>query len=175
MKKLHYSIFGIFLPLLLLAACTKQTTPQDLAAAPASASTPAASLAKPTLPPEPTPTPFGPNYGGIRSNREIMNPEQIAKYGPNLSGKKIGGWVGYVAQVLESDETGKCRLVIDVDNEEAGQLPDIILEGIPAEIAKGFQPRQGLNFSGTIQGFVDIPDCRFLLSLSGVQIFGYPF
>ncbi len=122
--------------------------------------------------PAPTPSPEGPDFNLIRMNREIMNDEQTAKYGNNMKGKHIGGWVGYFHKASASAEEGKMRVVIDMD-ENAGGIPDVILENIPSEIAQQFQPRQGLNFSGSIQGYVDIPDSRYSLSIADVKIYGY--
>lgn len=169
MKKKYLLFFGIGSALFFTIACEK--TPQPVPT-PTAAPTLIAAV-EPLSMPQPTPAPVGPDFKAIRKNREVMNPEQIDKYGKNMAGKKIEGWIGYVEKVVASaEENGKSRLVIDMDRETGG-VPDVILEGIPTELAQRFQPRQELNFSGTIQGYVDTPDIQFLLSLSEVRIFGY--
>lgn len=101
-----------------------------------------------------------------------MQPEQIYQYGRDLAGKEVGGWIGYFHAAIESEQSGTSRVVIDMDK-NAGGLPDVILENIPTEIAQRIQDRQEINFSGTIQGYVDIPESYFLLSLSDVKIYGF--
>ncbi|MBN2329166.1 MAG: hypothetical protein JXR73_18650 [Candidatus Omnitrophica bacterium] len=126
----------------------------------------------PTVTPAPTPAPQGPAFRLIRLNREVMKPEQVEKYGRNLAGKKVAGWIGYFYKALPSEEAGLSRVVLDMDEAPNG-MPDVILENIPNSIAESLQPRQCLNFSGALLGYVDIPDCRFQLSLGDVQIYGY--
>jgi len=125
----------------------------------------------PTVVPAPTPVAVGVEFRKLRLNQEMMTSDQTQKYGRNLSGKKIEGWIGYFVRSIDA-ENGLSRIVIDMDK-NAGGLPDVVLEGIPQDVAKQFTDRQGLNFSGTIQGYVSIPGCKYNLSMTDVKIYSY--
>ncbi len=128
-------------------------------------------LPTPTVVPGPTPIAVGVEFRKLRLNQQMMTSEQTQKYGKNLSGKKVEGWIGYFVKSID-EENGLCRLVIDMD-ENAGGLPDVVLEKIPQEVAAQLTDRQGLNFSGTIQGYVSIPGCKYTMSMSDVKIYSY--
>lgn len=166
----HLILCSILCILFLQTGCEK---PQSETASPTPTATLAAvSTPLPTAIPAPTPVPEGPGFHPIRLNREIMTPEQTHKYGQDMAGKQVVGWIGYFHSILESDESGKSRVVIDMDQNEGG-IPDVVLEGISSEIAAQLKPRQELNFSGSILGYVSIPDSLYTLSLGEVSIYGF--
>lgn len=169
---IHTRIFilAFVLTTMLVSSCVKKS---EIASAPTPTAVPTATATPlPTATPAPTPAPQGPSFRLIRSNREVMKPEQVYKYGNNLAGKKVAGWIGYFFKALPSEEPGLSRIAIDMDDRSQA-MPDVILENVPNSIAESLQPRQVLNFSGTLLGYVDIPDCRFQLSLGDVQIYGF--
>ncbi len=126
---------------------------------------------KPTVVPAPTPVAVGVEYRKLRLNQQMMTYDQTQKYGKNLSGKKVEGWIGYFVKSI-ADENGLCRIVIDMDK-NAGGLSDVVLEKIPQDVADQLTDRQGINFSGTIQGYVSIPGCKYNLSMTDVKIYNY--
>lgn len=129
-------------------------------------------LPSPT-PMQPTPAPLGPDFMTIRSNREVMDATAVVKYGRNLSGKTVGGWIGRIA-AIKSTESGHHRVIVDMDiPEKEFPLNDIVLDNIPSSIAEKLSVDSTINFSGTIQGFIDVEPEKNLLLLDQVSI--YPF
>ena len=132
----------------------------------------------PSPTPVPTPALAGPDFPGIRANRDLMlrEPEKLAKYGKNLSGKTIGGWVGRIYQIQNDPGTGFSRLLVEMDLEQQDPryiLPDTVLQSIPSSVAEQLQTGQIINFSGVIEGFIHLEPYKNILSIRDVEIFGY--
>lgn len=141
-------------------------------------------VSQPTPPPTPVPTPVptpglsGPDFPGIRANKEIIRePEKLAKYGHNLSGKNIGGWVGRIIHILPDPASDQARLVVEMDLEQKDPryfLPDVVLQNIPAGVAAQLRTDQVINFSGVLGGFIDFDKYKYILAVNEARIFGFP-
>lgn len=142
----------------------------------------AAGLPTPTPTPAPTPVPTpgltGPDFPGIRANKEIIRePDKLAKYGHNLSGKAFGGWVGKITQILPDPATGQVRLVLEMDldlKDPRYFLPDVVLQDVPAGLAARLRTEEVINFSGILGGFIDFEPYKNILAVNGTRIHGFP-
>ncbi|MFB3786065.1 MAG: hypothetical protein ACE15F_06810 [bacterium] len=158
-------------------ACGKPDQPTTLNDAQPTVSQPTPS---PTPAPTPVPTPglSGPDFPGIRANKEIIHePDKLAKYGHNLSGKAIGGWVGRIVQILPIPASDQARLVVEMDLEQKDPryfLPDVVLQNIPAGVAAQLRTDEVINFSGVLGGFMDFDNYKFILAVNEARIFGFP-
>jgi len=169
---------GFLAGLVLFQACGKPSQPTVLEEQSANAEVSPTPSPLPSPTPVPTPALAGPNFFGIRANRDLMlrEPEKLTKYSKNLSGKTIDGWVGRIMQIQNDPGTGLSRLLVEMDLEEKDPryiLPDTVLQSIPSTVADQLQTGQIINFGGVIEGFIHLEPYKNILSVRDVNIFGY--
>lgn len=147
--------------ILALAACSPnkpQTSLQESAKPTPKAEATVVSTPTNAAPAQPVPTPAGLSFAVLGRNAELMNDEQVIKYGEKLSGKTISAWTGRVHKVWNPDpNTSIVEIEMHYDKTTPqNEIPDVALKGLSSADLQKIKPGEIVNFAGIIDGVTDV-------------------